>query len=84
MTEGNGSGNSRLDRIEALQEAFVQDMQLLLRAQVVMQGQMEEQQKQREQDRRDWQERARQLDERVDKLVAAMGEFIRKGSEGRQ
>jgi hypothetical protein len=71
MKNGSGS-NERLDRIEALQEEFQREMNQLLKAQVIQQGQMDD-------DRTEWRERAKQLDARIATLVSAIGEFISHG-----
>jgi hypothetical protein len=71
MKNGSGS-NERLNRIEAFQEEFQREMNQLLKAQVIQQGQMDD-------DRTEWRERAKQLDARIATLVSAIGEFINRG-----
>ena len=84
MAEGNGSG--RLDRIEAIleglaerqrefaaiqerdHEEFKRDHKQLMTWQVLMQEKMER-----------FADERKQADDRVDKLVSAIGELIRQG-----
>ena len=97
MPEGNGSRDTRLDRIErALElmiddhERFRHDLQQLLTAQVLQKDALEQQTLQIEQHTRQIEQHTRQieamrakdavLDERVDKLVSAIGDFVRRVS----
>lgn len=86
MAEENGNRETRLDRIErALElmisdhEQFRVDLRQLLTAQVIQKDEIEQHTKQiMEQTKQIEQLRARDavLDERVDKLVSAIGEYI--------
>lgn len=98
MPETNGSHwEARLTRIEQAGEEFRRDMRNLLTAQVLQKDQIDNLVKaielEREQ-RKAGEQRAREerkvLDERVDKLVSAIGDLIRRmpgpalgGTEGR-
>ncbi len=88
MPEQNGNRDTRLDRIErALElmiddhERFRHDLQQLLTAQVLQKDALEQQAKAIEQQAKIAGNHAQQiaaLDARVDSLVSAIGEFIRK------
>jgi hypothetical protein len=92
-TSGNGTG--RLDRIERtldrMAEEFRRDHQQLLKAQVILQDELERQiARDKLQDERIEKliehdhlqdERIKALDARVDALVSAIGELIRKWDE---
>jgi hypothetical protein len=84
MPDENGGGTSaRLDRIERILEQTVitvdrladkieyltSETKMLLRAQVVMQERMDK-----------WEQRQAALDERVDKLVSAIGALVARDS----
>lgn len=92
MPEDNGSGRlDRIERaLELLisdHEQFRHDLKQLLIAQVLMQDNLDKLQKRVEDNTRQWEmmrekdkdqdKRISALDERVDKLVIAIGEFIR-------
>lgn len=92
MPEGNGTGRlDRIERaLELLisdHEQFRHDLKQLLIAQVLMQDNLEKLQKSIEENSRqleivrekdkDQDQRIAALDERVDKLVSAIGELIR-------
>ena len=96
-TSGNGTG--RLDRIERMldrmaeaHEEFRRDHQQLLKAQVILQDELERQvARDKLQDERIEKliehdhlqdERIQALDARVDALVSSIGELIRKWDEG--
>jgi len=92
MAEGNGDRETRLDRIErALElmiddhERFRHDLQQLLTAQVLQKDALEQQAKlieqhtrQIEAESKERREKDAALDARVDKLVSAIGELIRR------
>ena len=92
MPEQNGDRDTRLDRIErALEliiddhERFRHDLQQLLTAQVLQKDALEQQAKlierhssQIEAESRERREKDAVLDARVDKLVSAIGDFIRR------
>jgi len=92
MPEQNGDRDTRLDRIErALEliiddhERFGHDLQQLLTAQVLQKDALEQQAKlierhssQIEAESRERREKDAVLDARVDKLVSAIGDFIRR------
>lgn len=88
MPEENGSRDTRLDRIErALElmvddhERFRHDLRQLLTAQVLQKDALEQQTRQIEQHTLQIEAmRAKDaaLDERVDRLVSAIGDFIRR------
>jgi hypothetical protein len=90
MPEGNGSPDTRLDRIERAMELMIDDherfrhdLQQLLTAQVLQKDALEQQTLQIEQHTRQIEAlRAKDavLDERVDKLVSAIGDFVRRVS----
>jgi hypothetical protein len=92
MPEENGTGRlDRIERLLELlvsdHEQFRQDLKQLLIAQVLMQDNLEKLQKRTEENTRqleimrekdrDQDRRTAALDERVDKLVIAIGEFLR-------
>lgn len=91
MIEENGSRDSRLDRIERALEMFVadheqfrQDHKPLLTAQVVQQAEIKDLVKIVQAHTAQLQEQGRHLrelgegvNERIDKLVSGIGEFIR-------
>jgi len=88
MPEQNGNRDTRLDRIErALElmiddhERFRHDLQQLLTAQVLQKDALEQQAKAIEQQAKIAGNHTQQiaaLDARVDNLVSAIGEFIRR------
>ena len=88
MPEQNGNRDTRLDRIErALEliiddhERFRHDLQQLLTAQVLQKDALEQQAKLSEQHTQQilaLREKDAALDARVDSLVSAIGEFIRR------
>ena len=88
MPEHNGSRDTRLDRIErALElmiddhERFRHDLQQLLSAQVLQKDALEQQAKLAEQHTQQilaLRAKDAQLDARVDNLVSAIGDFIRR------
>jgi hypothetical protein len=88
VPEENGNSDTRLDRIErALElmiddhERFRRDLQQLLTAQVLQNDALQQQTRQIEEHTRQIEAlRAKDtaLDERVDKLVSAIGDFIRR------
>jgi hypothetical protein len=89
MPEENGSGvNVRLDRIERILEQTVltldhvagkldyiaSETKMLLQAQVILQGQVEE-------DRKQSIERDKKLDERIAALVSAIGALVARDAK---
>ena len=88
MPEQNGNRDTRLDRIErALEliiddhERFRHDLQQLLTAQVLQKDALEQQAKLSEQHTQQilaLREKDAALDARVDSLVSAIGEFVRR------
>ncbi len=86
MPEGDGTG--RLDRVERLLESLAvafdhmreehdRDYKQLMTAQVLMQDNLRILAEQMQENLRIQRESQTYFDERVDKLVSAMGEFIR-------
>jgi hypothetical protein len=82
MPEGNGSErDARLQRMEQQQEQFQRDMQNLLTAQIVQNAQIQENTKQIAEQGRNLDKallREAHFDERVDNLVSAIGDLIRR------
>lgn len=92
MAEGNGDRETRLDRIERALELMIDDherlhhhLQQLLTAQVLQKDALEQQAKlieqhtrQIEAESKERREKDAALDARVDKLVSAIGELIRR------
>lgn len=98
MTNDTPNGNDRLDRIERILESVAErqdaltrqheaehemvmaEIKALLKWQVVMQSQLDEVLGERRKDR----EASRLRDERVDKLVSAIGQFVSAIPRARQ
>ncbi len=87
MAETDGGG--RLDRAEAIlarlaitqeqdQERHKRDFKQLLNWRVLMQDQIEAARTEEQEYRREQRDRETRLDQRVDKLVSAIGELIRQ------
>jgi methyl-accepting chemotaxis protein len=89
-----GSNGERLDRLEAIVQILAEDQQSLTRIVADLATQtrkgfeqsdlrttrLEEQMRQTDERMRQTDERMRQTDARIDKLVSAIGEFIKRSS----